>query len=31
MGKKIDIGAAQAAAHRVYEASPLNAVPVKIT
>jgi alanine-glyoxylate transaminase/serine-glyoxylate transaminase/serine-pyruvate transaminase len=29
MGKKIDIGAAQAAAHKVYEANPLNAVPVK--
>ena len=31
MGKKIDIGAAEAAAHRVYEASPLSAVPAKIT
>jgi len=31
MGKKIDIGAAEAAAYRVYEASPLSAVPAKIT
>jgi alanine-glyoxylate transaminase/serine-glyoxylate transaminase/serine-pyruvate transaminase len=31
MGKKIDIGAAEAAAHRVYAASPLSAVPAKIT
>jgi len=31
MGKKIDIGAAEAAAHRVYAASPLSAVPVKTT
>jgi len=31
MGKKIDIGAAEAAAHRVYEANPLSAVPVKTT
>jgi alanine-glyoxylate transaminase/serine-glyoxylate transaminase/serine-pyruvate transaminase len=29
MGKKIDIGAAEAAAHRVYAASPLSAVPAK--
>jgi alanine-glyoxylate transaminase/serine-glyoxylate transaminase/serine-pyruvate transaminase len=31
MGKKIDIGAAEAAAYRVYEANPLSAVPVKTT
>jgi len=31
MGKKIDIGAAEAAAYRVYEANPLSAVPAKIT
>lgn len=31
MGKKIDIGAAEAAAYRVYEANPLSSVPVKTT
>jgi len=31
MGKKIEIGAAEAAAYRVYAASPLNAVPAKTT
>ncbi len=31
MGKKIEIGAAEAAAHRVYATSPLNAVPAKTT
>jgi len=31
MGKKIEIGVAEAAAHRVYAASPLNAVPAKTT
>jgi alanine-glyoxylate transaminase/serine-glyoxylate transaminase/serine-pyruvate transaminase len=31
MGKKIDIGTAEAAAYRVYEANPLSAVPVKTT
>ena len=29
MSKKVDIGAAEAAAHRVYEANPLSAVPKK--
>lgn len=29
MGKKIDIGAAEAAAYRVYETIPLSAVPAK--
>ena len=29
MGKKVDIGSAQAAAHKVYEENALNAVPVK--
>ncbi|MFB3081616.1 MAG: alanine--glyoxylate aminotransferase family protein, partial [Nitrosomonadaceae bacterium] len=31
MGKKIEIGVAEAAAYRVYAASPLNAVPAKTT
>ena len=31
MGKKIEIGVAEAAAHRAYAASPLNAVPAKTT
>ncbi len=31
MGKKIEIGVAEAAAHRVYAANPLNAVPAKTT
>ena len=30
MGKKVDIGSAQTAAHKVYEENTLNAVPVKI-
>ena len=29
MSKRVDIGAAEAAAHRVYEANPLSAVPKK--
>ena len=29
MGKKVDIGSAQAAAHKIYEETSLNAVPVK--
>ena len=29
MGKKVDIGSAQTAAHKVYEENTLNAVPVK--